>query len=116
MLKSKLKSVSYNASSAISMMESNPGVMIEAYIIAKIAVAAEYLDSIEEYFRNYESDGASALPAVPMTSPGDSIDMGTEEGSMDDEDMDDMDDTEDEMPASADDETEDEVEDSPEEE
>lgn len=116
MLKSKLKSVSYNASSAISMMESNPGVMIEAYIIAKIAVAAEYLDSIEEYFRNYEAEGAIAAPIAPMAAPTDSLDMGDDTDSMDDMGDEDMEDDEEGAPDSMDDETEDEVEDSPEEE
>ena len=116
MLKSKLKSASYNASSAISLMEGNPGVTIEPYIIAKIAVAADYLDSIEEYFRNYEAEGASMTPAAPMAGAMD-MSMPTEETPAAPEMEEEMaEEGEEETPESTDDETEDEIEDSPEEE
>ena len=63
MVKTKLKSAAYNASSALSLMENNPGVVVDPYILAQIAVAADYLDKIEEFFRSYESgDASAALP------------------------------------------------------
>ena len=103
MMKSKLKSAAYNASSAIATMESNPGCVVDPYIIARIAVAADYLDSIEEYFRNYEGDAS----ASPMDTPMDTH-MDTHMDDLGGEDSEDAD--------SQDDETEDEVEDAPEEE
>ena len=121
MMKSKLKSAAYNASSALSLLENNPGIEIEPYIIAQIAVASDYMDHIEEYFRNYEGD-AAGLPADGMGDSGitpatdaSSDDTTTDDTASTDTDSDDDDDTA-EPTDSKDDETEDEVEDSPDEE
>jgi hypothetical protein len=83
----------------------------DAYMVAKIAVAASYMDEIEEYFRSYEGEGAgSALPPAGEEMPDMTM------GSEGDEDMDMEDDDEDMEPGeSTDDETEDEVEGSTEE-
>jgi hypothetical protein len=111
MIKSKLKSAAYNASSALSLLESNPGVEIEPYIIAQIAVASDYMDHIEEYFRNYENEGTEPAPTDGMDlgaiGGDETMPDAQEEGAEGDDDDEDPTD-------SSDDETEDEVEDSPE--
>jgi len=121
MIKAKLKSAAYNASSALSLMESNPNVSVDAYTLAQIAVAADYLDHIEEYFRNFEGEGggdATALPAGDGTdaSAMPPTDDGGEEGAPAPEDTEGGEDDDAEPADSKDDETEDEIEDTPEEE
>ena len=120
MIKAKLKSAAYNASSALSLMESNPNVTVDAYMLAQIAVAADYLDHIEEYFRNFEDGGGDAgLPSgeetpdeahTPAPEGTDDVAPPTEEPAEDDKGG------EDEPDETSDDETEDEIEDTPEEE
>jgi len=121
MIKAKLKSAAYNASSALSLMESNPNVTVDAYILAQIAVAADYLDHIEEYFRNFEGSGEDAgLPSGEETSdePHTPAPEGTDEVAPPEAEPKSDDDKggEDEPDETSDDETEDEIEDTPEEE
>ena len=120
MLKSKMKSIAFNASSATSLIDGNPSMEIEGYIAAKIAVAADYLETIEEYFRNYEGGDSTST-----TDPGMGDDLvGAPDLGMDDADPtlgedDDVtaEDEDGEEPGdSSDDETEDEIEDAPQEE
>lgn len=120
MIKAKLKSAAYNASSALSLMGSNPGVQVDPYILAQIAVAADYLEKIEEFFRNFEGGEEAGLPAPGgddmMPAPeGDNMPAPSLEGDEEGEGDEMTDDTE-EPGETNDDETEDEVEDSPEEE
>ena len=107
MMKSKLKSIAYNASSALSLMEANPGFEVEAYILAQIAVAADYLNNIEECFRGYEGNVEPPMDNVdtPMDAPMDAP-MDDTEG----EDAPTVDGEEDTPAESNDDEVENEIE------
>lgn len=100
MLKSKLKSIVHNSTSSISAMESHAGMTVDPFIIAKIAVAADYMEEIEEFFRNYEGEG---MPMDAQMGVDENLPDGAEEdmdfsneGGEEDQEEEDQEDTEEE--------------------